>query len=174
MVQLYEHESRAIEELKTSFIAAQNVRSLSSSLSSASSSVSSSSVSSATMAPSDTGAAVAAATTTTTANSHSSEHDAPSGVDESRALVATIDNSFHMLTTANFICIIKDMTDASRGCRPHYINLSSTYTVENLIQQAAKFFSYAADSFALVWKNDESPIVGRLTAVCFLFLINHN
>jgi hypothetical protein len=62
-------------------------------------------------------------------------------------------------STETYICIIKDMTDASRGGRPQPINLSSSYTVEKLIQQAAKFFSYAADSFALVWKNDDVDIV---------------
>ncbi len=45
------------------------------------------------------------------------------------------------------------MTDASNTCRRHVINLSSTYKISSLIQEAGNFYSYEPSSFCLMWKN---------------------
>jgi ubiquitin carboxyl-terminal hydrolase 47 len=57
-------------------------------------------------------------------------------------------------STIAYICIITDMTDASNTCRRHVINLSSTYKISSLIEEAASFYSYEPSSFYLMWKQE--------------------
>lgn len=52
----------------------------------------------------------------------------------------------------NFICIVKDLTDASNTGRRQVINLSGTCDIEQLILEAANFYSYDPYSFNLMWK----------------------
>ena len=52
-----------------------------------------------------------------------------------------------------FICIITDLTDASNTCKRHVINLSGSYTVDYLIQEAANFYLYEPWSFNLFWRS---------------------
>ncbi|CAF0833958.1 unnamed protein product [Brachionus calyciflorus] len=54
----------------------------------------------------------------------------------------------------SYTCILTDMTDPANSCRRHHINLSSNFTIENLIQEAANRFSYESNSFNLMWKNN--------------------
>lgn len=56
-------------------------------------------------------------------------------------------------SSQTFICIITDLTDASNTCKRHVINLSGSYTVEYLIQEAANFYMYEPWSFNLFWKS---------------------
>lgn len=55
---------------------------------------------------------------------------------------------------ASYTCIISDLTSTENTCRRHVINLSSSYTIDYLIQQAASFYSYDPFSFNLIWKHD--------------------
>jgi hypothetical protein len=65
-------------------------------------------------------------------------------------------------TSTTYICIISDLTDASNTCKKHVINLSASYHIEHLVQEAANNFSYDPMSFNLMWKCNQE-------LVCFAF-----
>lgn len=69
-----------------------------------------------------------------------------------------VESSHAEHANVTYTCVIVDMTDASNTCKRHVITLSGTYTIEDLIQEAAKFYAYDASSFNLVYKEANTPL----------------
>lgn len=53
-----------------------------------------------------------------------------------------------------YTCILIDMTDPTNTCRRYAINLSGSCTLQSLVKEASSHYSYEADSFNLMWKNN--------------------
>jgi ubiquitin carboxyl-terminal hydrolase 47 len=66
---------------------------------------------------------------------------------------ATSSNFNINYTDNSFTCIITDLTNASNTCKRHVINLSGSYKLDHLIQEAAQFYSYDPFTFNLMWNS---------------------
>lgn len=66
--------------------------------------------------------------------------------------IATVSSTTDPIGSETFTCIITDMTDPSNSCKRHVINLSSKYTLEDLIQEAGTHYAYDPFTFCLMWK----------------------